>query len=150
MFQKILVASDLTDASLPALRLALSLAVQHKASLTAVHAAEAKTIHFSSLAAGEEEFLAKITEREGEAAKQRLEAQVEKAKAGHFEGAIVEIFLLHGHPTEVIPAHAGTVQADLLVVGTHGRTGHQHALLGSVAERIVRVAPCPVLVVRAK
>jgi nucleotide-binding universal stress UspA family protein len=43
---------------------------------------------------------------------------------------------------------ARSARADLLVVGTHGRTGLRHALLGSVAEKVVRKAPCPVLVVR--
>jgi nucleotide-binding universal stress UspA family protein len=38
--------------------------------------------------------------------------------------------------------------ADLIVIGTHGRTGIQHVLLGSVAEKVVRLAPCPVLTVR--
>ena len=39
---------------------------------------------------------------------------------------------------------------DLAVIGTHGRTGLKHVLLGSVAERVVRHAPCPVLVVRTR
>jgi nucleotide-binding universal stress UspA family protein len=37
---------------------------------------------------------------------------------------------------------------DLIIIGTHGRTGLQHVLMGSVAEKVVRLAPCPVLVVR--
>jgi len=40
------------------------------------------------------------------------------------------------------------LSADLIVIGTHGRTGLDHALLGSTAERVVRHAPCPVMVVR--
>ena len=43
---------------------------------------------------------------------------------------------------------ARSAEADLVVVGTHGRTGVAHAVLGSVAERVVRTAPCPVLTVR--
>jgi nucleotide-binding universal stress UspA family protein len=40
------------------------------------------------------------------------------------------------------------VRSDLIVIGTHGRTGRVHALAGSVAESVVRMAPCPVLTVR--
>ncbi len=54
-----------------------------------------------------------------------------------------------GQPFEQI-LHAATDQnADLIVMGTHGRTGLAHTVLGSVAERVVRLAPCPVLTVKA-
>jgi nucleotide-binding universal stress UspA family protein len=53
-----------------------------------------------------------------------------------------------GRPWNEVVAAASDFRADLLVVATHGRTGFQHALLGSVAEKIVRHAACPVLVVR--
>jgi len=53
-----------------------------------------------------------------------------------------------GSPATEIVAAAGDLKADLLCVSTHGRTGLAHFLLGSVAEKIVRHAPCPVLTVR--
>jgi nucleotide-binding universal stress UspA family protein len=53
-----------------------------------------------------------------------------------------------GLPWPEITAAAGELQADLIILATHGRTGLQHVLLGSVAERVVRHAHCPVLVVR--
>lgn len=56
--------------------------------------------------------------------------------------------LLDGHPASEIAALARRSAASLIVMGTHGRTGLQHALLGSVAEKVVRHAPCPVLTVR--
>jgi nucleotide-binding universal stress UspA family protein len=55
-----------------------------------------------------------------------------------------------GHPAETIVRMAEERQADLIVMGTHGRTGLQHVLLGSVAEKVVRLAPCPVLTVRIR
>ncbi|MGH7369639.1 MAG: universal stress protein [Candidatus Methylomirabilaceae bacterium] len=55
-----------------------------------------------------------------------------------------------GSPADVIVKEAETEQADLIVVGTHGYTGLTQVLLGSVAEAIIRKAPCPVLAVRAK
>ncbi|WP_165250830.1 universal stress protein [Paludisphaera soli] len=53
-----------------------------------------------------------------------------------------------GAPTEAIVDYAAANHVDLIVIATHGRTGLSHVLLGSVAERIVREAPCPVLTVR--
>ena len=53
-----------------------------------------------------------------------------------------------GHPADTIVRIAQERGADLIVMGTHGRTGLQHVLLGSVAEKVVRLAPCPVLTVR--
>ncbi|MET0850092.1 MAG: universal stress protein [Candidatus Rokuibacteriota bacterium] len=53
-----------------------------------------------------------------------------------------------GPPAETIVRIAQEQGADLIVMGTHGRTGLQHALIGSVAEKVVRLAPCPVLTVR--
>jgi nucleotide-binding universal stress UspA family protein len=54
-----------------------------------------------------------------------------------------------GSPVEGIVAYAAELRVDLLVIATHGRTGLSHVLLGSVAERIVREAPCPVLTIRS-
>ena len=56
--------------------------------------------------------------------------------------------LLDGKPASEIAAFARRADADLIVMGTHGRRGVSHALLGSVAEKVVRTAPCPVLTVR--
>lgn len=55
-----------------------------------------------------------------------------------------------GDPVDEINAYASELIIDLIVVATHGRTGLAHVLLGSVAERIVREAPCPVLTIRDK
>jgi glycine betaine transporter len=56
--------------------------------------------------------------------------------------------LIQGVPYDEIVKKARRVQADLIVMGTHGRTGMTRLLLGSVAERVIRLAPCPVLTVR--
>ena len=63
-------------------------------------------------------------------------------------GPEVSQVVVDGFVDEVLPAVASRTGADLLVVGTHGRTGFRRAFLGSVAERMVRVAPCSVLVAR--
>jgi nucleotide-binding universal stress UspA family protein len=64
-----------------------------------------------------------------------------------FQGAWA-VELASGHPAEAIVRIAQERDADLIVMGPHGRTGLQHVLLGSIAERVVRLAPCPVLTVR--
>jgi nucleotide-binding universal stress UspA family protein len=53
-----------------------------------------------------------------------------------------------GNPVEEVVAYAREQAIDLIVIATHGRSGLSHVLLGSVAERIVREAPCPVLTIR--
>ena len=73
-----------------------------------------------------------------------LDAEQERVKDS---GVTVQTTTLSGRAAPEIVAHAKKVGADLIVMGTHGRSGFQHALLGSVAERVLRHSPCPVLVV---
>ena len=58
------------------------------------------------------------------------------------------VLLISSSPAIAIAEYAEESQADLIVMGTHGRNGVTHLLMGSVAERVVRIAPCPVLTVR--
>jgi nucleotide-binding universal stress UspA family protein len=59
-----------------------------------------------------------------------------------------EVEIASGNPADAIVSIAHKHHADLIVMGTHGRTGLQHVLLGSVAEKVVRLAACPVLTVK--
>jgi nucleotide-binding universal stress UspA family protein len=63
-------------------------------------------------------------------------------------GITVQTQVIEGVPYKAIVDHAAEWKADLIVMGTHGRTGLVHALTGSVAERVVRTAHCPVLITR--
>ena len=56
--------------------------------------------------------------------------------------------ILEGNPGQVIARLADEIDADLIVIPSHGRTGLKRLLIGSVAERVVRLSPCPVLVLR--
>ncbi len=60
----------------------------------------------------------------------------------------VEAIIIQGVPFAEIISTAKERKIDLIVLGTHGRTGLSHALMGSVAEKVVRKAPCPVLTIR--
>lgn len=65
------------------------------------------------------------------------------------EGVPLDVAVLTGEPAQTIVGHAKAGGFDLIVMGTHGRTGLSHAFMGSVAERVVRTATCPVLTVQA-
>jgi nucleotide-binding universal stress UspA family protein len=81
---------------------------------------------------------------------ERARASMEEFLAGvDLENLTPAIHLERGSPLERLPAAVGRLRADLLVVGTHGRKGLAHALLGSVAETTIRQAACDVLVARA-
>lgn len=151
MFRKILVATDLTDASLHAIRSALELGRRFGAEVVALYVAEAPYTNrrwYAPFEPSETELLEALRVRQRDAAVVALEAQVEKARAGGTDGVDVKPLLREGIAADVIPATAVDIGADLIVMGTHGRKGPQHLLLGSIAERVVRTAHCPVLTVR--
>jgi nucleotide-binding universal stress UspA family protein len=58
------------------------------------------------------------------------------------------VTFISGSPADTIVEYAKSAKIDVIVIGTHGRRGMSHMLMGSVAERVVRLAPCPVLTVR--
>jgi nucleotide-binding universal stress UspA family protein len=74
------------------------------------------------------------------------------SRAGRCQSCCTEInsttIVLEGIPHQALCDMAKTVDPGLIVIATHGHTGWEHALIGSTAERVVRHAPCPVLVVR--
>ena len=80
-------------------------------------------------------------------ARKQIDALAARAKKA---GARVKTLLLEGVPHERIARAAKGQRADLIVMGTHGRTGLARFFVGSVAERVVASAPCPVMTVRGK
>lgn len=83
-----------------------------------------------------------------EAAGKQLERL--KEKAHFFSETEVHCLVKTGHPFQVVSDTAQENNTDLIIISTHGYTGFKHLLLGSVAERVIRHATCPVLVVREK
>lgn len=152
MFQRILIATDLSPVSRPALRCGLALAAGQKADVLLLHVNEK---HYASehwlVPPFEEElqpYRASI-EREMEASRQRLHQDAAEALAGLGDVAhdrpVIEVLLRSGRAAETIAAVADEMKSHLVVVGTRGRRG----TLGSVAEHVVREAPCPILIVPA-
>lgn len=80
-------------------------------------------------------------------AKHASEAMKKRLDGPQYEGVQVEI--LFGAPGHAIAKYAQKIEADLIVLPSHGRTGLSHLLIGSVAERVVRLAHCAVLVLRS-
>lgn len=151
MFRKILVATDLTDASAPALRCALDLAQRLDSVVTAIHVIAPpyqgrRTI--AELTQADRDYLRSLGTRERDAAARVLDDQV-KAAIGEPGQRAVDRRIVSGRPADAILSMAAEVGADLIVLGTHGRVGLQHLVLGSIAERVASRATVPVLTVRA-
>ncbi len=87
-----------------------------------------------------------LLEQVRDAAARRLEKSAQRVEAA---GVACETHVIHGAPADAIAEVASSTGADLIVMGTRGLTGVKHVLLGSVAERTVRTAPCPVLTIRS-
>lgn len=140
-YQTLLVPHDFSPHSDAALDTAIDLAKAFGAKLDLVHVYHRPALIFEPYGVQPVEPL--ITEIP-EAAKRRLQRELDKVLAAGVE-ATAEV--IEGSASETLVALSAKV--DLIVMGTHGFTGLPHVLLGSVAERTVRLAECPVLTVKA-
>jgi nucleotide-binding universal stress UspA family protein len=77
-------------------------------------------------------------------------AKYRKDHTGVAEEIQVTVHIEPGDPADTIARYGARVQADLIIMATHGRTGLRHLVVGSCAEKVVRTAGCPVLVMREK
>lgn len=139
--KRVLVPLDFSAPSRQALAYAGRLAGQFQAALLLLHVTELPYVDPSVT----EIDTRAIEEATSRSAQEQL-AKVEAAQRA--AGLRVSSAVLTGSPWNEVADYAGREGVDLIVAGTHGYTGLKHALLGSTAERIVRHAPCPVLVVR--
>jgi nucleotide-binding universal stress UspA family protein len=137
----VLCPTDFSDVSARAETYAAALARHYDASLQLLHVDPPMPVMAPY---GEIPVDARLFEEQREVAEAELVKAGERARAG---GLTVETTMKGGHPAREILALADRAQADMLVIGTHGRGGVEHLLLGSVAEKIMRKASCPVLVV---
>lgn len=141
-FQKILCPTDFSVGSQQALRVATRLATETGAELVLVHAWYVPP----SMYAGEYIFPPNVLGELADDAQRGIDAVVRDAQA--LGAKRVSGRIVNGVPWSEIVELLGKERFDLCVLGTHGRTGLARVLLGSVAEKIVRHAPCPVLAVR--
>ncbi len=144
-FQRILFPSDFSDLSLHALDYARSLAETYGAELHIVHVVDEAYQYWMALGPNSlpvgpspEEMVTASTQEIG------------KFIQEHLSGTSLQVRskVLVGRPFMEIIRYAEEHSIDLIVIGTHGRGGLKHVLLGSVAERVVRKSPCPVLTIR--
>ena len=128
MFTHILVPTDFSEPSEAALDYALELAVRFDARLHLLHVIDAAAVPAGLF----DDVKAKLARR---------------ASRGERRAAVTTE-VITGTSARTIVCYARARSMDLIVMGTHGRSGVAHILMGSVAEKVVRDAPCPVLTVR--
>ncbi len=142
-FTRILAAIDFSESSECAFDYALTLATQFDAELTIIHVINEPVdlrgfyvphISFEQL------------EKEIEESAVAMMGTFCSSKLGTFSN--YKSAIVTGIPYDEITSAAARIDASLIVMGTHGRTGLDHLLFGSTAERVVRAASCPVLTVR--
>ena len=139
-FKHILVPTDFHESSERALAVALDLAVQFESEVMLLHAAWLPPYYYAAYAEG---LAWPLDELEGQA-KTALDAAVTKAKERYPK---IVGSLTAGEPWQQILEASKERGADLIVMGTHGRRGVSRIFLGSVAEKVVRLSPIPVLTV---
>ena len=142
-FKRILVPHDFSDDAAAALDWAIELAGQLGAELHLLHAYRLPLEMFSPYGVP---MPASVMPEIREAARRSLEELKARVEAAGLTG---QIHLREGPPADAIVEAARELSADLIVMGTRGRTGLAHVVLGSVAQRTVRSAPCPVLTLKA-
>ena len=145
VFKTILFATDFSEGSDFAFKAALSMAGKYDSKLIVIHVINEPVdlrgfyvphISFDKL---EEEI------------EQGAEKLMEKFCRTHMQDfSNFETYVLPGIPYDEIIKKAESVNADLIVMGTHGRTGLDHVLFGSTAEKVVRKSPIPVMTIRIK
>ena len=134
--QHFLVPLDFSEDAEQALDYAIALAQKHQAHLSLLHVrddSELNPLSYTGEALG--------------ASRQAMARYLKRVQDAGVEG---ESTIVHGVPWREIVEAARAAKVDLIIMGTRGRTGLQHILLGSVAERVVRHAPCSVLVARER
>lgn len=153
LFKRILCPTDFSESSYKALKAADDLAKEFRAELILVHVISPMQTFPSSpeftagLPASGIYLPEDIANDMKKHANESLEMTI-KQRVSHEVKSKTK--LLHGNPAEKIAGYAEESKVSVIIMGTHGFTGWRHLLLGSVTEKVVRIAPCPVLTVPSK
>ena len=142
-FKQLLVAVDFSDPSIRALQVAREIATRLNAKLQIVHFVPMRVMDMGM--EGGVDFIEEIHQTELAEAKIKLENFIKDHTTTDDE---VEQHLRSGEPAAEVNPMAHELGSDMIIIGTHGRTGLKHLLMGSVAESILRSADVPVLCVR--
>lgn len=146
-FKKLLYATDFSKASARALDEAIKLAKENDAELLVLHVIEPVTAYVTGEDFGSAGLYMKLeetTKKEAESSMHKLMDKLQKSKVK------AKSLLLKGTPHDQIVKAAKNRNADMIVIGTHGRTGLSKLFMGSVAGKVVSTATCPVLTVRGR
>jgi len=146
--KNILVPTDFSDSSKMALDYALSLAQTFKAKVFLMHVYE-PVVYYTDVPMGMPDIV-EMEQSIRSSSENALSALMENEIKPRFGDVAVEKILAEGKPFVEIIRLAREKQIDLIVLSSHGRGFLEHMLLGSVTEKVVRKAPCPVLTVRSQ
>jgi len=151
--KKILLPIDFSDASTTLLQYGVYLAEKYDARIYIVYVTEDPVTYaglsypnYSELPLTDIPF-AQLEDDLTTYARERMEKFLEKNMTS--EGVAYQSAILFGHVAEEIIDYASKETIDLIVIGTHGFKGLNRMLLGSVAEKVVKLAPCPVMTINA-
>jgi universal stress protein A len=143
-YKKLLVAVDFSDPSIRAVQVARDIGKRLNAKLDIVHFVPMRVVDMGM--EGGVDFIEEMHQSELAESRIRLEKFIKEQTMADDE---VEQHLRSGEPTVEVSPMALEIGADIIVIGTHGRTGLKHLLMGSVAENVLKTAEVPVLCVRS-
>ena len=145
MFKRILCATDFSDTAEAAWDIACEMARLHRAELELVHVFVDLPLYSMGEVPGPA--VSQVWDEQRAWVQKALD---ERVAAASTSGLTVRGLLKTGAPASALADTAAEEGSDLIVIGTHGRTGFNRLVIGSVAERVVRIAPCPVLTVKPR
>jgi nucleotide-binding universal stress UspA family protein len=147
-YERILCPVDFSESSEAAFRYALYLAEQFDGRVEVLHVYSTPVLLYPELVVWSDADRTSLGAVMQQQAQEQMDSMLANLEPHLLQRVIPEVVL--GEPVATVLERAEQRGYDVIVVGTHGRTGLAHLVLGSVAERIVRRAPCPVLTVRAQ